>query len=171
MLKQGGLFAPVSREGALVLNNLLLTTSCATVFFGTLYPLALEQFTGEKITVGAPFFNMTCGVLLLAAAAVMPVGFGLAWKRGDLLGRDPAARRRHGRRRVDRDRRRGVAPRRLDPRSDRDGPGDLRHPRLADRGGHARLAAGSFGWRGAQPRGRVSRCRSGARRSPISGSG
>ena len=86
MLKQGGLFAPVSREGALVLNNLLLTTSCATVLFGTLYPLALEQLTGEKITVGAPFFNMTCGVLLVAAAAVMPFGFSLAWKRGDLLG-------------------------------------------------------------------------------------
>ena len=86
MLKQGGLFAPVSREGALVLNNLLLTTACATVFFGTLYPLALEQLTGEKITVGAPFFNMTCGVLLLATAAVTPVGFSLAWKRGDLLG-------------------------------------------------------------------------------------
>jgi len=86
MLKQGGLFAPISREGALVLNNLLLTTACATVFFGTLYPLALEELTGEKITVGAPFFNMTCGVLLLAAAAVTPVGFSLAWKRGDLLG-------------------------------------------------------------------------------------
>ena len=65
MLKQGGLFAPVSREGALVVNNLLLTTACATVLFGTLYPLALEQLTGEKITVGAPFFNLTCGVLLL----------------------------------------------------------------------------------------------------------
>ena len=86
MLKQGGLFAPISREGALVLNNLLLTTSCATVFFGTLYPLALEQLTGEKITVGAPFFNMTCGVLLLALAFVTPFGFSLAWKRGDLLG-------------------------------------------------------------------------------------
>ncbi len=86
LLKQGGLFAPVSREGALVLNNLLLSTSCATVFFGTLYPLALEQLTGEKITVGAPFFNMTCGVLMIAAAAVMPFGFSLAWKRGDLLG-------------------------------------------------------------------------------------
>ncbi len=86
MLKPGGLFAPISREGALVLNNLLLTTACATVFFGTLYPLALEELTGEKITVGAPFFNMTCGVLLLAASAVMPVGFALAWKRGDLLG-------------------------------------------------------------------------------------
>ena len=86
MLKQGGIFAPVSREGALVLNNLLLTTACATVFFGTLYPLALEQLTGEKITVGAPFFNMTCGMLLLAAAFAMPFGFSLAWKRGDLLG-------------------------------------------------------------------------------------
>ena len=86
VLKQGGLFAPVSREGALVLNNLLLTTACATVFFGTLYPLALEQLTGEKITVGAPFFNMTCGLLLLGASSVMPIGFSLAWKRGDLLG-------------------------------------------------------------------------------------
>src|SRR6201997_3894955 len=85
-LKPGGLFAPISREGALVLNNLLLVTACATVFFGTLYPLALEQLTGEKITVGAPFFNMTCGLLLLAAASVMPIGFSLAWKRGRLLG-------------------------------------------------------------------------------------
>jgi cytochrome c-type biogenesis protein CcmF len=85
-LKPGGLFAPISREGALVLNNLFLTTSCATVFFGTLYPLALEQLTGEKITVGAPFFNVTCGVLLLAAAFFAPFGFSLAWKRGDLLG-------------------------------------------------------------------------------------
>jgi len=76
----------VSREGALVVNNLLLTTACATVLFGTLYPLALEQLTGEKITVGAPFFNLTCGVLLLTACFVAPFGFSLAWKRGDLLG-------------------------------------------------------------------------------------
>jgi cytochrome c-type biogenesis protein CcmF len=86
MLKQGGLFAPISREGALVLNNLLLTTVCAIVFFGTLYPLALEQLTGEKITVGAPFFNLTAGALLMAIAFVTPFGFSLAWKRGDLLG-------------------------------------------------------------------------------------
>src|SRR5271156_3591437 len=84
-LKQGGLFAPISREGALVANNLLLTTSCATVLFGTLYPLALEQLTGEKITVGAPFFNLTCGALLLTACFVAPFGFSIAWKRGDLL--------------------------------------------------------------------------------------
>jgi cytochrome c-type biogenesis protein CcmF len=86
MLKQGGLFAPVSREGALVVNNLLLTTACATVLFGTLYPLALEQLTGEKITVGAPFFNLTCGALMLTACFAAPFGFSLAWKRGDLLG-------------------------------------------------------------------------------------
>src|SRR6202522_1362842 len=85
-LKQGGLFAPISREGALVLNNLLLTTACATVFVGTLYPLALEQFTGEKISVGAPFFNMTAGLLLLTLTFLTPLGFSLAWKRGDLLG-------------------------------------------------------------------------------------
>ncbi len=86
LLKQGGLFAPISREGALVLNNLFLTTSCAAVMIGTLYPLALEQLTGEKITVGAPFFNMTCGALLIALCAIVPFGQSLAWKRGDLIG-------------------------------------------------------------------------------------
>ena len=59
LLSQGGLFAPISREGALVFNNLLLTTACAAVFVGTLYPLALEAITGDKISVGAPFFNLT----------------------------------------------------------------------------------------------------------------
>ncbi len=85
-LKQGGIFAPVSREGALVLNNLLLTTACATVFVGTLYPLALEAITGEKISVGAPFFNATFVPLILPLFIAMPVGQMLAWKRGDLLG-------------------------------------------------------------------------------------
>ena len=56
------------------------------MLFGTLYPLALEQLTGEKITVGAPFFNLTCGALLLTACFAAPFGFSLAWKRGDLLG-------------------------------------------------------------------------------------
>jgi len=85
-LKQGGLFAPISREGALVLNNLLLTTACATVFIGTLYPLALEVMTGEKISVGAPFFNLTFGPLFLPLMVALPFGPLLAWKRGDLLG-------------------------------------------------------------------------------------
>ena len=85
-LKPGGIFAPVSREGSLVLNNLLLTASCATVFVGTLYPLALEAFTNEKISVGAPFFNLTFGPIFLPILMFMPIAQMLAWKRGDLLG-------------------------------------------------------------------------------------
>ncbi|MFL9823366.1 heme lyase CcmF/NrfE family subunit [Rhodoplanes sp. SY1] len=86
MLRQGGLFAPVSREGSLVFNNLFLTTACATVFVGTLYPLALEALTGAKISVGAPFFNMTFGPLMVPLLIAVPFGPLLAWKRGDLLG-------------------------------------------------------------------------------------
>ena len=85
LLKQGGLFAPVSREGALVLNNLFLVSACATVFVGTLYPLALEALTGEKISVGAPFFNATFGPLFVPLLVAVPFGPLLAWKRGDLL--------------------------------------------------------------------------------------
>ncbi|WP_445487315.1 heme lyase CcmF/NrfE family subunit [Rhodopseudomonas sp. RCAM05734] len=85
-LKQGGLFAPISREGALVLNNLFLTTACATVFVGTLYPLALEVLTGDKISVGAPFFNLTFGPLFVPLLLAVPFGPLLAWKRGDIKG-------------------------------------------------------------------------------------
>jgi cytochrome c-type biogenesis protein CcmF len=86
LLKQGGLFAPISREGALVFNNLFLTSACATVFVGTLYPLALESLTGDKISVGPPFFNSTFGPLFIPLMLVMPFGPLLGWKRGDLLG-------------------------------------------------------------------------------------
>ena len=86
LLKQGGLFAPISREGALVFNNLFLTAACATVFVGTLYPLALEALTGAKISVGPPFFNATFGPLFVPLLLVMPFGPLLGWKRGDLLG-------------------------------------------------------------------------------------
>jgi len=86
LLKQGGLFAPISREGALVFNNLFLTTACLTVFVGTLYPLALEALTGEKISVGAPFFNLTFAPLFIPLMFAMPFGPLLAWKRGDVLG-------------------------------------------------------------------------------------
>ncbi|MBB3947165.1 cytochrome c-type biogenesis protein CcmF [Rhizobium skierniewicense] len=86
VLKAGGLFAPVSREGALVLNNLILTVSTATVLIGTLYPLALETLTGSKISVGAPFFNLTFGLLMIPILIVTPFGPMMAWKRGDLLG-------------------------------------------------------------------------------------
>jgi len=83
-LPTGGLFAPISREGALVVNNLLLTTACATVVIGTLYPLALEALTGDKISVGAPFFNTVLIPIALPLILLMPIGQMLAWKRGDL---------------------------------------------------------------------------------------
>jgi cytochrome c-type biogenesis protein CcmF len=85
-LTTGGLFAPISREGGLVLNNLILTVACGTVLTGTLYPLLLETITGDKISVGAPFFSMTFGTLMIPLVVVVPVGPLLAWKRGDLLG-------------------------------------------------------------------------------------
>jgi cytochrome c-type biogenesis protein CcmF len=85
-LSQGGLFAPISREGALVLNNLFLTTACATVLVGTLYPLILEVIAKDKISVGAPFFNLTFAPLFVPLLVAVPFGPLLAWKRGDLLG-------------------------------------------------------------------------------------
>src|SRR5262249_54001163 len=77
-LKIGGLFAPISREGALVLNNVLLTTACGTVLIGTLYPLGLEALTGAKISVGPPYFNATFGPLVLALLVAVPFGPFLA---------------------------------------------------------------------------------------------
>lgn len=84
LLKTGGLFAPISREGALVFNNLFLTTAAATVLVGTLYPLVVEAVSGAKISVGAPFFNLTFGPLMIPLMMLVPVGPLLAWKRGDL---------------------------------------------------------------------------------------
>ena len=83
-LKPGGLFAPVSREGALVLNNLLLATACATVLLGTLYPLFLDALTGDKVSVGPPFFQATFVPIMLPLLGAMVVGPMLPWKRGDL---------------------------------------------------------------------------------------
>jgi len=86
LLRSGGLFAPISREGALVFNNLFLTTAAATVLVGTLYPLLLEAINGSKISVGAPFFNMTFGPVIFPLILAVPIGPLLSWKRGDLLG-------------------------------------------------------------------------------------
>jgi len=84
LLKAGGLFAPISREGGLVVNNLLLCAATAAVFLGTLYPLALETLTGDKISVGPPYFNFTFGILILPLLLLVPVGPFLSWKRADL---------------------------------------------------------------------------------------
>ncbi len=85
-LKGGGMFAPVSREGTLVLNNLFLTAACATVLLGTLYPLILEAANGATISIGPPYFALTFVPLMAAALLILPAGPLLAWKRGDLQG-------------------------------------------------------------------------------------
>ncbi|MBP2311403.1 heme lyase CcmF/NrfE family subunit [Azospirillum soli] len=85
-LKAGGLFAPISREGSLVLNNLLLSTATATVFIGTLYPLFLDVLNLGKVSVGPPFFNATFIPVAIPMIIAMVVGPFLAWKRADLTG-------------------------------------------------------------------------------------
>src|SRR5580692_7580766 len=83
-LQGGGLFAPISREGGLLLNNLLLTTAAATVLIGTLYPLFLDVLAHQKVSVGPPFFNMTFVPIMIPLLVAMAVGPLLSWKRGDL---------------------------------------------------------------------------------------
>ena len=90
-LRQGGLFAPISREGALILNNLFLATAVGAVLVGTLYPLVLDALAGTTISVGAPFFNLTFGALMAPLLLVLPFGPLLAWKRADVVA---AAQRR-----------------------------------------------------------------------------
>ena len=83
-LQGGGLFRPMSREGALVLNNLLLTTATATVFIGTLYPLFLEVTGGDKVSVGPPFYNLTFVPIMIPLLIAIGIGPLLSWKRADL---------------------------------------------------------------------------------------
>jgi cytochrome c-type biogenesis protein CcmF len=85
-LQSGGLFGAVSREGALVLNNFLLSVGAATVFIGTLYPLYLDAVGGDKVSVGPPYFNATFVPLMVPMILVMGIGPLLPWKRADLAG-------------------------------------------------------------------------------------
>ncbi|MEP4378403.1 MAG: heme lyase CcmF/NrfE family subunit [Alphaproteobacteria bacterium] len=85
-MKGGGLFAPASREGALVANNMLLTLAAATVLLGTLYPLILEALSGgeSRVSVGPPFFNATFGPIMVPLVLLVALGPLMAWKRGNL---------------------------------------------------------------------------------------
>lgn len=79
-VKEGAPFDPVSREGALVANNLLLSVILGIVLVGTLYPLIAEATAGEKLSVGPPYFNATAGPLALILAALMLIGPRLRWR-------------------------------------------------------------------------------------------
>ncbi|MBY0338224.1 MAG: heme lyase CcmF/NrfE family subunit [Acetobacteraceae bacterium] len=80
-----GHFAPISREGALVLNNLLLCSICAVVLVGTLYPLFLDLLTGQMISVGPPFFNSATFPLAIPLIIAMAAGPLMPWKRAQLF--------------------------------------------------------------------------------------
>ena len=79
-VKEGSTFEPVSREGSLVLNNLLLCIILAIVLIGTLYPLITEGL-GTKLSVGAPYFNSVIGPFALLLVLVMAIGPLLRWRR------------------------------------------------------------------------------------------
>ncbi|MDT9597780.1 heme lyase CcmF/NrfE family subunit [Sphingosinicella rhizophila] len=83
-VREGSTFEPVSREGALVANNLLLSAILGIVLVGTLYPLVVEAVSAEKLSVGPPYFNKAAGPLALVLVMVMAVGPLLRWRRDRL---------------------------------------------------------------------------------------
>ncbi len=85
-LEPGGLFAPVSREGGLLINNLFLSTAAATVLLGTLYPLIAEALELGTLSVGEPYFNTVFIPLMVPLVIVMGIGPLMSWKRSDLAG-------------------------------------------------------------------------------------
>jgi len=80
-LQQGSSFSFVSRETALLLNNVLLVAAAAAVLIGTLYPLILDVLTGARISVGPPYFRITFVPIAAMLLLILPIGALLAWKR------------------------------------------------------------------------------------------
>jgi cytochrome c-type biogenesis protein CcmF len=83
-VKEGTQFEAVSREGMLVANNLLLSAILGIVFVGTLYPLFAEAVSGEKLSVGPPYFNTAAGPITLLLVALMAAGPLMRWRRDQL---------------------------------------------------------------------------------------
>ena len=84
-LSPGGLFAPVSREAALVVNNLLISAALTSVFLGTLYPIIMQAFD-RTMSVGAPYYLSVFAPIMVVAFALLPIATMMAWKRADLKG-------------------------------------------------------------------------------------
>lgn len=77
-------FAPVSREGGLLVNNVILVAACATVFIGTFYPLFIDVVSGEKLSVGAPYFNVVFLPFMAIVLLIIAPSATLSWKRGSI---------------------------------------------------------------------------------------
>ncbi len=80
-----GVFSMVSRETALVSNNVLLAVSAFVVFFGTIWPLVAELFFARKLSVGPPFFNAAFTPFMILLGLILPIGSNLPWKRANIL--------------------------------------------------------------------------------------
>ena len=76
-------FSFFSKEGSILVNNILMVIVCATVFLGTIYPLLVEAFTNNKISVGEPYYNTTVVPIMIPAILVMGIGPMLSWGRED----------------------------------------------------------------------------------------
>jgi len=78
-------FSFFSKEGSVLVNNVLMAVVCSIVFLGTIYPLLVEAFTNNKISVGEPYFNSTVIPILIPAILVMGVGPLMSWGKTDKL--------------------------------------------------------------------------------------
>jgi cytochrome c-type biogenesis protein CcmF len=84
VLEAKGLFSSVSRESALLANNVLLAVSCFVVFIGTIWPLVAEMLWDRKLSVGEPFFNAAFTPFMVVLAIILPVGAMMPWKRAEI---------------------------------------------------------------------------------------
>ncbi|MEQ3626329.1 MAG: heme lyase CcmF/NrfE family subunit [Celeribacter sp.] len=84
VMEARGVFGIVSRESALVLNNILLAVACFVVFVGTVWPLVAEMLWDRKLSVGAPFFNAAFTPFIVVLALALPLGAMMPWKRAKL---------------------------------------------------------------------------------------
>ena len=72
-------FTFFSKEGSILINNILMVVVCSTVFLGTIYPLLVEALTDNKISVGEPYYNSTVIPIMIPAILVMGIGPILGW--------------------------------------------------------------------------------------------
>ena len=86
VIKEEKLISPISKEGAIIFNNLLMIALLLTIFIGTIYPIFLEIFTGDQISVGPPYFNLTSILIMTPAIIVMSFAPMINWKKDDFFG-------------------------------------------------------------------------------------
>ena len=85
-IKEEKLISPISKEGTIIFNNLLMVALLLTIFIGTIYPIFLEIFTGNQISVGPPYFNLTSTLIMGPGILIMSFAPMINWKKDDLIG-------------------------------------------------------------------------------------